>query len=121
MKKIILIGILFFLGGCVSLSSLKTLIELGKSDKIKQKALEEETKSFLKLKEAIEEGLLKEGLSKKEVLKLYGEPVITLSRDEIEKWVYKKGQESWFGGEKIYLFFGKDSKLRGWEYSKKAP
>ncbi|HEC69842.1 MAG TPA: hypothetical protein ENI31_06135 [Candidatus Omnitrophica bacterium] len=111
--KLRFLGIILLISftGCVSLSSLKPLIELGKSDKLKEKALKEETENFLRIKEAIEKEELKKGLSKEEFLKRYPAPVVIIPEDNQEKWVYKRGESSWFEGEKIYLFFDNQDKL----------
>jgi len=101
--------------GCVSLSSLKPLIELGKSCKLKEKALKKETENFLRIKEAIERGELKKGLSKKEFLKDYPIPVVVIPEDNQERWVYKRGESSWFSSDKIYLFFNSEHILQDWQ------
>ena len=111
--KLIFLGmvLLIFFTGCVNLSSFKALIELGKSDKLKEKVLKEETENFLRIKEAIEREELKKGLPKEEFLKRYPPPVVVIPEGNLERWVYKRGESSWFEGEKIYLFFDNQDKL----------
>jgi len=91
-------------------------MELGKSDKLKQQALEQETENFRKVKAEIEEGRIEENTSKASALKTFGEPVIVIHEADREKWVYKQAKSDWFGGEKIYLFFDKQGNLAGWEH-----
>ncbi|RKY27647.1 MAG: hypothetical protein DRP61_03705 [Candidatus Omnitrophota bacterium] len=115
--KLRFLGVILLISftGCVSLSSLKPLIELGKSDKLKEKTLKEETENFLKIKEAIEKGELKKGLSKEEFLKDYPPPVVVIPEGNLERWVYKRGESSWFSSDKIYLFFDSEYILEDWQ------
>ena len=91
-------------------------MELGKNDKLKQKALQQETQNFLKVKTYIDEEKMSGIASKEKALETFGEPVIVVGEDSREKWVYKRAEVSWFGGEKIYLFFDTQGNLTDWQY-----
>jgi len=93
---------------------LSTLANVGKSQDAMQRALNKETKSFEKIKKAIEKGTIKKGDRKDTIRKHYGEPVVILpDKQYAEKWVYKPGYASWFNGIKIYLFFDSNNELEG--------
>jgi hypothetical protein len=78
-----------------------------------QKAYKEETKAFERVKSAIDKGVVKKGITKKDFKKLYGEPVVnTVDFDTgREKWIYKPAASTFFSGIKIYIYFDRDSKL----------
>lgn len=85
---------------------LPALIEVAESQKEMQKAVDGETESFLAVKRALETGNLQKGQSQHLIRAEYGAPVIILhDKSGLEKWVYKPGYASYFGGIKIYLFF----------------
>lgn len=90
-------------------------MQVGKSDKLKERALHEETVNFLRVKKHIEDNTIEKGISKERALKLFGKPVIVFSKEYGDKWVYKEGQSDWFEGEKIYLFFNPNGELEYWE------
>jgi len=93
---------------------LSTLIDVGKSQQAMNKELDKETKSFEAVKRAIETGSIKKGDSGTSIRKKYGEPVVVLAdKAYAEKWIYKPGDASFFGGVKICLFFDGEGKLRG--------
>ena len=100
--------------GLVFGEGLGTLIEVGKSQKEMQKALEGETRTFNDLKEALEKGELDKALTGDEILKKYGEPVL-ISDEGLgkEKWMYKPGSSDHFTGTKIYLYFDEAGNLTG--------
>jgi hypothetical protein len=84
-----------------------SLVEVGKSMADINAAMDEETKAFNRVKEAVDNGAIKKGLSEADVRSLYGKPVI--ANDDFatkrEKWVYKPATSSFFKGIRIYLFF----------------
>ena len=116
-KKVFNLALFIFLCGniCnVYAKGLSTLIEVGKSQAAMEKELKKETKTFQAIKNAVESGGIKKGQSQKFIEKKYGEPVIILKeKGGVEKWLYKPGNVSHFGGIKIYLFFNTDKKLTG--------
>ena len=114
-----LIVISMGISGCVgtgaNVSGLKMLVQLGRDNKLKQRALKQETKNFQSVKKYIDDNKIKKGISAKYAIKKFGEPVLVLSDSEGEKWAYKRSDVDWVGGEKIYLFFDKEGKLLDWE------
>jgi len=117
--RLSLITILIFTYGCAGLSqkkdTLKMLIQLGRNDKLKQRALNQETKNFKRVKNYIDSNKIKMGISTKSAIKRFGEPVVVLSETEGERWAYKPSDADWIGGEKIYLIFDEESSLSDWE------
>jgi hypothetical protein len=84
-----------------------SLAEVGKSMDAAKKELDQETVRFNAVKNAVESGTLKKGISKQAILGQYGEPVV-MNKDfatNRERWVYKPASSSFFEGERIYLFF----------------
>lgn len=104
-----------FLATCSYAAGLHTLAELGKSQKGMQEALNNETEAFAAVKKALETGDLKKGESGQLIREQYGEPVVILPGRETdsEKWIYKPGYASYFGGIKICLFFNARGRLSG--------
>ncbi|MCX5678982.1 MAG: hypothetical protein NTY76_07775 [Candidatus Omnitrophica bacterium] len=84
-----------------------SLVEVGKSMADINAAMDEETRAFNRVKEAIDTGIIKKGISEAEVRSRCGEPVIANddSATKREKWVYKPATSSFFKGIRIYLFF----------------
>lgn len=104
-----------FFYGCASLKKLQPLIDLGKNEKLKQEAYQEQSASFRRIKDYIDSDKIKEISSKEQALSTFGEPVITYFNGNQEKWVYKDSGSSWFEGGKIYLFFDNRGILSDWE------
>ena len=92
---------------------LDTLINVARSQGDIQKEYSEETRNFERAKENINDGKLKKGRSKDDVMRRLGEPVVILqdSFTDREKWVYKPAGSDFFKGIKIYLFFDKNGLL----------
>jgi hypothetical protein len=105
--------------GCARLGGVKTLMSLGASDKLKEKASAQETKNFQRLKAGIENQTIAKDITEKQALKMFGKPVIVISQDAGAKWAYKPAQSDWFEGEKIYLFFNSQGRLTSWQYNEK--
>lgn len=92
---------------------LGTLIEVGKSQKGMEKALDEETATFKAIEKAIAADNIKEGQSQDSIQKRYGRPIVVISgKGGIEKWAYKPRYVSWFDNIKIYLIFDDSKKLK---------
>ena len=104
-----------FISGCFNLTGIKTLIGIAKNGKLKQEELDYETQSFNKLKDYIEKGEIRKGLSQKFFLNNIGKPVVSFYRDNKNNLVYKPGAQNWFSGEKIYLQFDRQNKLIDWQ------
>ena len=113
-KKLI-ITILFLLSATTSYANgLSALIGIGKSQAAMQETLKKETKAFEAIKKAIETGAIKKGAPQDSIRSRYGKPVVIISKEgKPEKWVYKPGYATHFGGVKIYLFFDEAKKLTG--------
>jgi hypothetical protein len=111
----ILSGIL----GCAQfgqrLETLQMLRRLSRNGEMKQQALNQETKNFLRIKNYIDTNKLKRGTSAKVIIKQCGEPVAILIEPEGERWAYKRRNVDWVSGEKIYLFFDIRNTLADWE------
>jgi len=72
-----------------------------------------EDKNYLRAKEFIQGPEIAEGLSKDDLTKQCGNPVVVA--DNGLRWVYKPPFSTFFKGEKIYFFFNSDGKLSDWE------
>ena len=92
---------------------LDILIDVARSQGEIQKGYSEETRNFEQVKKGVDSGAIQKGQSKEDVIRHYGEPVVTL-QDTItnrEKWVYKPAKSTYTEGIRIYLFFSKDGIL----------
>ena len=98
-------------------ADLKTLINIGKSQERMAKALKEETKNYNKVKEAILEEELEEGISSEKIKKKCGEPIIDIfdNKRNVYKWLYMPETSTHFEGEKIYLYVDEEGVLVGWQ------
>lgn len=109
MTKTALITAALILANCAAASAegLDSLIEVGKSMADINAAMAEETKSFDRVKAAVESGDIKKGTPKDEIKKQYGEPVISNedSATKREKWAYMPATSTFFKGIRIYLYF----------------
>ena len=118
-RKITIVLSLIILGMTTYVhADLRTLIGVGKSQAVIQKALKKETKAYNKVKEAIIAGKLVEGMESGDIRKKYGEPIIDNVYDKKRnayKWLYMPATSSHFEGEKLYLFINEESKLVGWK------
>ena len=86
---------------------LDTLIKVGRSMADISSAYDGETKSFNRVKSAVDDGDIKKGMAKEDIRRRYGDPVIA-NNDSVtnsEKWVYKPAGSTFFKGIRIYLYF----------------
>ena len=114
MKKISsAIFLLFFFSSTAYCSNIGELMDIARAQKDAQSAYAQETKTFERVKEAIDEGAIKKGQSKKEIGKRYGDPVVSLQEYGTgrERWIYKPAKSSFFSGAKVYLYFDKADNL----------
>ena len=128
MKKIVsgscvlvLIGVLLasLFGGCVtSHKGIKTLIDMGKDANYHDGLVQSETQRYEKVRLAIQEGEISEGISAAEFVKEYGEPVIAMKKGGQTAYVYKHGESTWFSPKKIYLYFDEAMNLIDWKCDK---
>ena len=121
--KIVFITLLILLPGTCVYADLKTLMEIGKSQTAIAKALKKETKNYNKVKKAIIQGELEEGMEARKIRKKYGEPVIDIydKKKDANKWLYMPATSTHFKGEKLYLFVDKEGKLVGWQLVEEQP
>lgn len=116
------IKIIFFLMGLILIVPLNsfsegidTLQNLAKSQNEIQEVLKKETETFKAVKNAFDNGKIKIGQSKNEILVKYGEPVVVLEDSGgmrgAEKWIYKPSSSTYFEGIKIYLNFDENGIL----------
>lgn len=85
---------------------LGTLIQAGKSMDEIQRTYDKETAVYYKIKEALEKGGIKNGMTQADVRK-YGEPVAIVSETAGKRhiWVYRPGTTDLLKKPKIRLFF----------------
>ena len=116
-KIFIFVSILTLLLSAGAYAGLRTLMEVGKSQAEIAKALKQETKNYNRVKKAIEDGKLEEGMSGEKIKKKYGEPIIDLYDEKRDafKWLYMPATSTHFEGEKLYLFVDKEGVLVGWK------
>ena len=103
------------MSGCARLNTIHNLIRLGRNDKLKERAIRQESINFGKVKNYIISGKIQKGLSQKTSVRKFGQPTVILYRPEGQRWIYKPGQADWIGSEKIYLFFKNDGRLVNWD------
>lgn len=123
--KIQMVNYLFvfiLLSGCVYLKYADKLFVLkGMGDNRRQikKYLDEQDKLFGVLKEDIKSDRLRKGMLKREVLKLYGEPVLSeeVTADSLvkEAFLYRHPTD-YFSSDRVYLYFDNSETLLYWEY-----
>jgi hypothetical protein len=93
------------------------LLEVKHDEQAKSAGAAEETKNFLKAKDA----LLKAGgrlqpVDETNAREVFGEPVSVFKRGSSVVWAYKPSSSDWFRGEKIYLTFDEHGMLASAEY-----
>lgn len=96
---------------------LKALMKLGKSQAEISKSLQEESKNYKRVKDAIISEELKEGMPAAGIREKYGEPIIDVfdNKKNAYKWLYMPATSTHFKGEKLYLFVSEEGKLVGWK------
>lgn len=115
MKTIVLafITVTYLYSGVSYAEGLQTLIQAGKNMGEVQKALDEETERYEQVKQDVDSGRLKKGVSKDDVVAQYGEPVVANidTKTKREKLVYMPATSSFFKGPRICLYFNNDDIL----------
>lgn len=88
-------------------ADLGDLIEIARNQAEVQKDFKSETDSYARVKSAYDGGMLTKGRAASDIALRYGNPVVRLKdrQSGLDKWIYKKATESFFGGEQIYLLF----------------
>lgn len=94
---------------------LDTLIEVGRAQSDIAKENARETKAYESVRRAVESGQLREGMKQDDVLKRFGDPVVSFDRTGTEpaKLIYIPANASFFDGPKVYLFFDDKGFLSG--------
>ena len=104
-------------------ADLSDLIELAKNQGEIQKDNQQETASYNLVKAAFDRGALTKGRTKADIAGQFGEPVVMLQdkykNQGLEKWIYKRSSESYFGGEQLYIFFDDKGTLVQVEFREK--
>jgi hypothetical protein len=113
---ILFCGAVVFASGCAKLQGVKTLMSVGASDKLKERASAQETENFQRVKAHIQNETLEAGMSEKDAVRKFGDPVVVIDQDSRIKWAYKPAESEWFSGEKAYLFFDREGRLVSWQY-----
>lgn len=100
-----------------SKTGIKSLMTFAKDREAMIREYEGETSNYDKIKNAIDKEHLEVGEEAKDIAKKYGDPIVIIpeSGGDIERWVYKPGNDSFFKGEKIYLFFDQSQRLMDWD------
>ena len=111
---VIIIALMLNVSGC---GRWKNLLALSSSQGKMAKEMKVEKRNYLRVNKAIKHRKLKKGTFGKAIKNKYGEPVVIVFQksEKTYRWVYKPSADSFFVGEKIYLFFNEDSKLVGWK------
>ena len=105
--------ILFLLSSATYASNIGELMDIARAQKDAQAAYAQETRSFERVKTAIDKGDIKKGQSKKDIESRYGEPVVSVPvyGTGREKWIYKPAKSSFFEGIKACIYFDKDNNI----------
>ncbi len=102
--------------GC--LEPIMAMKRLGDSQQEMQDYVDQKEGLFIRLKDAVNNGGLRQGLSKEEVISLYGEPVLCKDHSDGDffgsKCLYRRPVK-YFSTDFIYLVFDKDGLLCSWE------
>ena len=101
-----------------SKDGLGALINYANSAGQMEKDSKKENANYEKASKAVNANELKKGMTTEEVIREIGDPVIKVPSPSSGKmkWVYKKGNASYFEGQKVYLFFNDKDILENWEF-----
>lgn len=122
MIKVSIYFIFIVLSGCGYLKYANELLALksvGDSQLRIEKYLGKQEKLFCVLIEDIKSEKLRKGIFKREVLKLYGEPVLseTITGESVVKEVFLyRHPTDYFTSDRVYLYFDSSATLLYWEY-----
>jgi len=113
-RIVLLLGVTLVAASCAATDELPFLMEIAESGKAQEEMLDAETLQFNKAVQALKTHQLTVGMSMETVKAAAGEPVVVKEAGDGSVFVYKAGRASWFGGEKVYLYFDGDEKLTRW-------
>ena len=121
-KVSIILATIFLFTSKVYGTGIGELLHVSGEQKLFQKELNKETKSYNAIKDAIEKGKIKKGDSQESIEKRFGTPIIKMEDTKYaEKWAYKPGDSSWSDGVKIYLYFNEENALQGLKIMNASP
>ncbi len=120
---VLLMSVLTF-SGCAKLEHLDellTLKDMSEEDDAQRAYVKAQDIKFEALVSEVQAGTLKKGLSQKEAVKSFGDPIvkraIVRNGQDVEWWVRRYAMRFW-DSDKVYLYFDKDKKLTDWEFVK---
>lgn len=114
MRKLVLSTLILFLCSSTAYAvGLGQLMGIARAQKDAQATYAKETRTFDRVKAAVDKGEIKKAQTKKEIASRYGEPVVNITESGTgrDKWIYKPAKSSFFEGVRVYLYFDKDDKL----------
>ena len=117
-KLFSILFVVFIILGCSKVEGLLTLKRLGNSQDQIQRYLDQQKTYFLKLVKDIKAKKITLGLSRDDIERRYGEPVlIKEGQEELSSKVFLYREPiNYFESDKVYLYFSKEEKLTKWEY-----
>ena len=113
--------IVFFVNGCVVFTKAEGLLTLkryGDSQAQMQRYVDKQVKLFDKLVSDLEADKLKVGISQRQFIRSYGEPVLSRELKEPEAgevFLYRHPTE-YFNTDRVYAYFDESKELIRWEY-----
>jgi len=116
------VTILFLLEGCVYFThheQIMLLERLAANQREIQNYINRQEELFNKLKEDVKNNRLKEGISKNEVLSIYGESIFckrVKNKVDIQEVCLYRLPTKYFNTDMIYLYFNKDHNLYSWKF-----
>ncbi|MFH1640717.1 MAG: hypothetical protein ABIA66_02005 [Candidatus Omnitrophota bacterium] len=119
--KWVLVMFIFLFQGCVYLRHSKELLflkSLADNEKEKEDYIKSQETGFEQLRADIENDRLKTGISKKDILARYFEPINCLSIEESSEkssCLYRHPTKYFFT-DKVYLYFDENEALARWEF-----
>lgn len=114
---VIAVLFIFFDADYNQAADIKQLMEIGASQSKIAKSMQQETKNYNAVKNAINAGVIKDGMASDLIRKKYGVPIIDIydKKQNLKKWLYMPASSSHFKGEKLYLYIDSDNNVNGWE------
>ncbi|MBL7132416.1 MAG: hypothetical protein ISS45_13660 [Candidatus Omnitrophica bacterium] len=103
MKRLFLyLFLLVLICGCGQ--QLNALIKLNSEQESQQRFVESQRKKFVVLINDIQQGELERGLTTKQIIRLYGEPVLIKELESQREFLYRDPLD-FFASPKAYLYF----------------
>ncbi len=114
MRIIAILLILSCISGCATVGALNKLQELSSDRDGQQAYVKEGAVKFKQLVSDFSSGAIKAGISKDEIIEIYGEPISVKNIKTVssfkEEFMYRHPAQ-FFGSERIFLYFDSGSKL----------